>query len=122
MEEKLLVEMEDVTAGYPGHIAFRDVSIKVSSKEHVAIVGPNGGGKSTMLKVMMGLLPRKPVWLRSAVRILTRTDALKKSIVSPAAEHHQLALPGFDRRYCAAWTFRRIGIGWKANQGAKPSD
>ena len=59
MEEKLLVEMEDVTAGYPGHIAFRDVSIKVSSKEHVAIVGPNGGGKSTMLKVMMGLLPPK---------------------------------------------------------------
>lgn len=51
-----LVELKDVTAGYPGHIALKEVSFKVDYKEAIAVVGPNGGGKSTLMKVLMGLL------------------------------------------------------------------
>jgi iron complex transport system ATP-binding protein len=34
-----------------------DVSLKVSSRERVAIIGPNGAGKTTLLRAILGLLP-----------------------------------------------------------------
>lgn len=33
-----------------------NISLEIKSGEHVAIVGPSGGGKTTLLKIMMGLL------------------------------------------------------------------
>lgn len=37
--------------------ALKDVSLEVGGKEFVAIVGPSGGGKSTLLRIMAGLVP-----------------------------------------------------------------
>ena len=34
----------------------RDVNLKINENEFVAITGPNGGGKSTLAKLMMGIL------------------------------------------------------------------
>lgn len=51
------VELEGVTAGYGGVPAVEDVSLRVEAGEFLGLVGPNGGGKSTLLKVMLGLLP-----------------------------------------------------------------
>lgn len=59
MEAKTLLEVKNVTAGYPGHVALKDVNFSVAFREAVAVVGPNGGGKSTLLKVIMGLLEPK---------------------------------------------------------------
>jgi ABC-type Mn2+/Zn2+ transport system ATPase subunit len=51
-----VVELRHVTAGYDGRAAIEDVSISVGPGSMVAILGPNGGGKSTVLKVISGLL------------------------------------------------------------------
>ena len=37
------------------HYALRDVSFDVKSGEMLVITGPNGGGKSTLAKVIMGI-------------------------------------------------------------------
>lgn len=52
------VELQGVTFSYGTGEApvLRDVSLAVSSGESVAIVGRSGGGKTTLLKVMLGLL------------------------------------------------------------------
>ena len=56
LQTDVLMELKEVTAGYPGHVALKDISFRVKKKEAIAVVGPNGGGKSTLLKVIMGLI------------------------------------------------------------------
>ena len=48
--------MRDINAGYNGRIQLRDVSIDIDDRDFVGIVGPNGGGKTTLLRVILGLL------------------------------------------------------------------
>lgn len=50
------VRLRHVTAGYDGRAAIEDISLDIGQGSLVAILGPNGGGKSTALKVMAGLL------------------------------------------------------------------
>ena len=55
---QLLAELDGVSAAYGGPPAIEGVSFAVRGGERVGVLGPNGGGKSTLFKVMLGLLPR----------------------------------------------------------------
>jgi ABC-type Mn2+/Zn2+ transport system ATPase subunit len=50
------IALRGVTAGYRGHVALDSVTLTVPGGSMMAIVGPNGGGKSTLLKLLLGLL------------------------------------------------------------------
>jgi manganese/zinc/iron transport system ATP- binding protein len=50
------IVLRDVTAGYRGQAALEAVTLTVPTGTMMAIVGPNGGGKSTLLKLLLGLL------------------------------------------------------------------
>jgi ABC-type Mn2+/Zn2+ transport system ATPase subunit len=50
------VELVGVRAGYRSHVALDGVNLAVPRGSMMAVVGPNGGGKSTLLKVLLGLL------------------------------------------------------------------
>jgi zinc transport system ATP-binding protein len=52
----LALEFEQVEFGYlPGQPVLRDVNLAVAPGEFVAIAGPNGGGKTTLLRLALGL-------------------------------------------------------------------
>ena len=52
----LAVELEHVAFRYErGELVLRDVDLAVAPGEFVAIAGPNGGGKTTLLRLMLGL-------------------------------------------------------------------
>ncbi|WP_201352195.1 metal ABC transporter ATP-binding protein [Hydrogenimonas urashimensis] len=54
------VDVRKVTFAYDGQPVVVDVSFRVEKGDFLAIIGPNGGGKSTLLKLMMGILkPQK---------------------------------------------------------------
>ena len=63
MDKGPAVELEDVTFSYVrGSPILRDVSLKIERGELLFVIGPNGGGKSTLLKIFVGALkPEKGV-------------------------------------------------------------
>ena len=52
-----MIELRHVTAGYPGHLVLEDVSLTLPSGKITALIGPNGCGKTTLLRAACGLLP-----------------------------------------------------------------
>jgi zinc transport system ATP-binding protein len=52
-----LIEIKNVTAHYEGKPVLENVSLEVGANEFLVITGPNGGGKTTLLKLMLRLLP-----------------------------------------------------------------
>ena len=52
-----MIEVRNLSAGYGGRAAVRDVSFTAAPGEILTLVGPNGSGKSTLLKTLSGQLP-----------------------------------------------------------------
>jgi ABC-type Mn2+/Zn2+ transport system ATPase subunit len=51
-----LVRLDDASIGYHGVPFLRGVSLEVDRGNFLAIVGPNGGGKTTLLRTLLGVL------------------------------------------------------------------
>lgn len=51
-----VVELSHVTSDYGNSPAIQDVSLKLWQGQFVAVVGPNGGGKTTLLRTILGML------------------------------------------------------------------
>lgn len=52
-----MLRVESVSSGYNRVDAINDISLNVGSKEVVSIIGANGGGKTTLLRTISGLIP-----------------------------------------------------------------
>ena len=53
-----MFQIENLNAGYGESQVLRDVSFGVAPRESVAVMGRNGMGKTTLLKALIGMLPR----------------------------------------------------------------
>jgi len=51
-----VIEVRDVSFKYGTHTVLENVCFSVSEGEYLGIIGPNGGGKTTLIKIMLGLL------------------------------------------------------------------
>ena len=52
-----LVEIHNLSAGYGQNTVLHDVNLTIQQFDFVGVIGPNGGGKTTLLKALLGLLP-----------------------------------------------------------------
>ena len=50
-----LIELSHITAGYENKTVLKDISLHIWKDDFLGIIGPNGGGKTTLLKVILGL-------------------------------------------------------------------
>ncbi len=51
------IKVENLSFSYSNTKALENVNLTIKSDDFLAIIGPNGGGKSTLLKLILGLLP-----------------------------------------------------------------
>ncbi len=61
-----VIDLKDIWVSYDDVSVLEAVNLTVEDKDFLAIIGPNGGGKSTLLKVILGLI--KPD--RGSVKLL----------------------------------------------------
>jgi len=54
-----LLELKSVSVSYGSNIVLHDADLKVYDNDFIGVIGPNGGGKTTLLKLILGLV--KPI-------------------------------------------------------------
>ncbi len=78
-----VLELEHVTFAYRREPVLVDVSLRIDEGEFLAVVGPNGGGKTTLVKLALGLL--KPD--KGRVRLLGGPPARTRVMVGYMPQH-----------------------------------
>lgn len=56
LPQKGIIELRDVSVSYDRHPIFTDINLSIDEGDFVAITGPNGGGKTTLLRLLLRLL------------------------------------------------------------------
>lgn len=51
-----ILSLRNISAGYENNIVLHNVSLDIYDNDFLGIIGPNGGGKTTLIKVILGLL------------------------------------------------------------------
>ncbi len=54
-----IIDLHNVSAGYDDEIILRDVNLTIEPLDFIGVIGPNGGGKTTLAKLILGLI--KPI-------------------------------------------------------------
>jgi zinc transport system ATP-binding protein len=81
-----VVDFTSVSFAYGSQPVLRDATFSVKELEYVALIGPNGGGKTTALKLLLGLLSPD----QGRIRL---TPPLVKVGYVPQTPHYDPAFP-----------------------------
>jgi zinc transport system ATP-binding protein len=82
--EGYAVRIEGLWVSYNGHPALEDINLRVKEHDFLGIIGPNGGGKSTLLRVLLGLV--KPS--RGSVTVLGNAPEHSRGRVGYVPQHN----------------------------------
>lgn len=111
MDKTPIIEVEHVTFSYGGHEpAVKDINLTIYEGDFVGLIGPNGGGKSTLLKLILGILPLQQGSIKffgQDIKKFNRWSCV--GYVSQTASH-------FDRRFPAT-VWEIVAMGRVANRG-----
>jgi iron complex transport system ATP-binding protein len=80
---------ERLSIGYPGRLVGENLDVAVASGEVLALLGPNGGGKTTLLKTLLGLLREKAGAVRLDGRALSSfSNAARARLIAYVPQSH----------------------------------
>lgn len=86
-----IVQLDKLYFYYNGQEVLKDINLAVNKGDFVAIIGPNGGGKTTLVKLILGLLTPSS----GTVRIKGKAPAANGTVVGyvPQYLNHNLNFP-----------------------------
>jgi len=90
MTAKELVRLDNIWVHYDSVPVLEGVSLSIAANDFLGLIGPNGGGKSTLLKVILGLI--KPT--RGKVSVMGQTPERGRKFIGYIAQYNL-----FDRDF-----------------------
>lgn len=127
MPAKPLIEASGLAAGYDGEAAISGVSFALRPGERVALLGPNGGGKTTLLRALLGELRPLAGRLRVGSRCATVPQTERSQLDYPVSALDVAAMgalsrlpwwrrPGRRDRGLAQRALAQVGLGELARE------
>jgi ABC-type Mn2+/Zn2+ transport system ATPase subunit len=122
----MTLRVEDLSAGYGGPPVLREVSFEAEAGQTVCVLGPNGGGKTTLFRVLLGELEpatggvagaARPAYVAQTER--TRLDfpvsALDVALMGTLARGRWWLPARRAERTAAAAALERVGLAGQAD-------
>jgi ABC-type Mn2+/Zn2+ transport system ATPase subunit len=120
-----LAKAEGLAAGYGRTVAIEDVTFEVQAGQRVALLGPNGGGKTTLLRALLGELRpmRGTVEVNGRAATVPQTErsrldfpvsALEVALMGALPRLPWWRRPGHADRKAALAALERVGVAARA--------
>jgi ABC-type Mn2+/Zn2+ transport system ATPase subunit len=127
MQPKPLIEAAGLAVGYGGEPAISDVGFSLAAGQTLALLGPNGGGKTTLLRAVLGELRPAAGTLRveetcgtvpqtERSRLDYPVSALDVATMGTLSRLPWWRRPGRREREAATRTLDRVGLGSLADE------
>jgi ABC-type Mn2+/Zn2+ transport system ATPase subunit len=127
MQDGALIEASALAAGYNGKPAISEVSFFLRPGERMALLGPNGGGKTTLLLALLGELQPLAGEVRVMARCATVPQTERSQLDYPVSALDVAAMgalsrlpwwrrPGRREREIAMEALRRVDLGGLAGE------
>lgn len=123
MSDHLILHTAALSLGYGDHIVLHDVNFEVQPGEFWFFLGQNGGGKSTLLRAVLGLIPPQAgtLWLHPELGSRERTGFvpqrcdLNHTLPTTVREFVLLGLVGLrvgtdERKQRLTWALEKMGL------------
>jgi ATP-binding cassette subfamily F protein uup len=114
MSSAPLVSLQDATKGYGEKPLFENLTLVISERERVGLIGANGCGKSTLLKTLAGVveLDSGRVNIRKGVRsaYVSQDDVFPDGVTAVQVLDSHLARSGFDHSEIARRSSMYLGM------------
>jgi ABC-type Mn2+/Zn2+ transport system ATPase subunit len=122
-----LIEASGLAAGYDGSAAIRGVDFSLGAGQTLALLGPNGGGKTTLLRTLLGQLPPLEGSLRIGITCSLVPQTERSRLDYPVSALDVVAMgaiprlpwwrgPGRRERAEAQRALDRVGLGSLAGE------
>jgi ABC-2 type transport system ATP-binding protein len=122
-----VIEVKNLTHRYGDRVALSNVSFEVKKGEIFGLLGPNGGGKSTLFRILSTMMApasgtaviaghdveRDPAAVRRLVGVVFQTQSLDKALTveeNLRAQGHLHGLSGADLRERMERAMERLGL------------
>jgi len=79
-----VVTVDNVTAGYPDKVVWREANFSLDRGQFVAVIGPNGSGKTTLFRLLLGL--QQPI--NGMIRIFNEIPRRGNSRIGYVPQRH----------------------------------
>ncbi|MDD6240992.1 MAG: ATP-binding cassette domain-containing protein [Eubacteriales bacterium] len=116
-----MIEFDHVSFSFPDKNVLEDISFRMEDGEFVGILGPNGGGKSTFLRLALGLLKPskgKVIWKERKISYIAQTTSMAdasfpatvEEIVSLGLVDSHLSFPSKEKKAKVKEMLERLNL------------